>query len=279
MTALPIYQETRYSVHSSRIGSQLSLGLGRKRPSGVPAVVAQRFHKDNPWIQASWKSQNPPTPTNESHPLNQVPPTPPSPSLKNLGMVRVYSSQAGASQKSKNGSQDTTKSSPGVTIQETVEDTPPTGTIVSFPPELTNAPAQDRWSWTNSQAPPTPKIGASSRRSSLSSLPKYKRVKSWVRGQADRQGIRINEEPPPSSRRTSVPAFKNKASKPNLAPNKPERKLTKRKKSDGGSSFNALRPYPDISTINTPAPAKLAHNNRPRTAAYAEADTHTISYS
>jgi hypothetical protein len=230
LTALPIYHETRYSVRSSRFGSTLSLGRAKRRPSGVPAVVAQRFHKENPWIQTAWKSANPPTPTNESHPLDPVVPPPPSPSLKQLGMVRVYSSQSALNHKSKNISQDTTKSDPDVTIAETVGESSPGDSIFGFPPESRKAPTQDRWSWTNSQAPPTPKLDAlsRSRTSSLSSLPKYKRVKSWVRGQADRHGIRIDEEPLPSPRRGSVPILKNKASKPNLAPKAPIRKLSKR---------------------------------------------------
>ena len=280
LTALPIYQETRYSVRSSRFGSTLSFGRVKRRPSGVPSAVAQRFHKENPWIQTAWKSENPPTPTKESHPLDPVMPSPPSPSLKQLGMVRVYSSQSGLNHKTKNDSQDTTKSGPAVTIAKTAGQSSPTGSIFDFPAESVKAQAQHRWSWTNSQAPPTPKLTASSRsrRSSLSSLPKYKRVKSWVRGQANRQGIRIDEEPLPSPRRGSVPVLKNKASKPNLAPKAPTRKLSKRKKSDGGSSFNALRPYPDISGITAPASAKLA-DHRPRTTSHNEADELTISYS
>lgn len=262
LTALPIYREERYSVHSSRLGSTLTLNKNRKRPSGVPAAVAERFHKDNPWVQTVWKSQNPPTPTNECHPLTQVASGPPSPSLKQLGMVRVCSSHAEKGETSKNSSQDTTKSG-GVTIQETMEEASPTGTMFGYPPETPRSPNEDRWSWTNSQAPPTPRMAARSHRSSLSSLPKYRRVRSWVRGQAHRHGVRITEEPLPSSRRVSAPVLKNKASKPNLAPKAPTRKLSKKRRPQ--SSTHALRPSIDGTGTSPPLPAKLP-DSRPQTA-------------
>lgn len=56
----------------------------------------------------------------------------------------------------------------------------------------------NRWSWTNSQAPSTPRVRPTSRRysyASKSSAPRFRSVVSWARGQGER--IRIDEEAPP----------------------------------------------------------------------------------
>ena len=56
----------------------------------------------------------------------------------------------------------------------------------------------NRWSWTNSQAPSTPRVRPASRRysyASKSSAPRMRSVVSWARGQGER--IRIDEEAPP----------------------------------------------------------------------------------
>lgn len=228
-----------------------------------------------------WKTANPPTPTGENHPLTQVASAPPSPRLKQPEMVRVYSSQTAAkSRMSQNASGDTTKTAKSglaVTVEEASPLQP--GFLLPETPKSPTDEQDHRWSWTNSQAPPTPRLTAPSRRSSLSSLPKFKRVTSWVRGQANRQGIRLVEEPQPSQRRTSIPALKNKASKPNLAPNKPQRKLSKKKRPDTTHSA-ILRPSLD-NNAGLPFPP-LAHipGGRPSTAPQREdRDSLVISYS
>ena len=264
MTALPIYRENRYSIRSSRLGSALSLGRFRR----------DRSHNDHPWAHDAWKTQNPPTPTNDSHPLAQVVNAPPSPPLKQLGTTRTHSSQTMENRLTKNKSEDTTKSGPAIAEEQAS----PTESVFGLPPEPPETQHKDRWSWTNADAPPTPRIAAPSiGKSSLSSLPKFRNVASWVRVQAARQSRRTEDAPPlPSSQGSSMPILKNKASKPNLFPGPPARKLSKNRKPD--SSPNALRPTLDNTGVAAPAPATL--NSTPPLASHElEDDNLFISYS
>lgn len=82
-------------------------------------------------------------------------------------------------------------------------------------PETPTTP-YDRWSWTNSQAPTTPRITASNKRFSRASIVSLPRsVSSWLRTQrALRTEDPINLPP---KRKASL-ALKNQASKPLLAP-------------------------------------------------------------
>ena len=224
LTALPIYRESRFSVRSSKIGSTLSLSKTARRPSGVPPLVADRFHKQNPWVQNMWKTSNPPTPTRKAHPLSQavVPPDPEE--LERPEMARVYSSNSGKSAFTDHSMEDLQKPGPAISVRPAtaVEDSPLAETVSPAP----KARDEDRWSWTNSQAPPTPRMYAASHRSSLSSLPKFRTIKSWVRSQTERQSTSINAQGPPT-RAAPMPMLMNKASKPNLAP-RPTRKLSKK---------------------------------------------------
>ena len=225
-----------------------------KRPSGVPASVAERFHKEQPWMRSEWKTANPPTPTMDSHPLAQVMASS-SPELKPPEMARVYTRQSERSRMNQNSSGDTTKSGLAISIGEAS----PNEREFGPPPETPQSPkdVQDRWSWTNSQAPPTPRFHAApSLHSSLSSLPRFKRVTSWVRGQAERQTHRIDEERPPPSRTISVPMLKNKASKPTLAP-KPTRKLSKKKRPESSRS-QSFQPSSETAGPVPPTSARLA---------------------
>ena len=241
----------------------------------MPVTVAERFHRDNPWVQTAWKTAHPPTPINETHPLRQVIPASPSSTSKRPEMVRVYSSQTVKTRMTQNTSGDSTKSA--VAVEETVEDASPTQVVFAPPPPIPKDPSADRFSWTNPQAPPTPRSTTRSITSSLSSLPKFKRVTSWVRGQADRQAMRIAEVPLPASPRTSVPTLKNKASKPNLAPTRPARKLSKKKLPEGNFS-SASRPSLDDPRLAVPAPARLT-SQRPQTAPEQVEDDGFVSYS
>jgi hypothetical protein len=194
-------------------------------------------------------------------------------------MVRVYSSQTGKTRMTQNTSGDTTKSALGVAVEETIGDASPTQVVFRPPPPIPkdSKDGTDRFSWTNLQAPPTPRSTARSITSSLSSLPKFKRVTSWVRGQADRQGMRIAEVPLPANPRTSVPTLKNKASKPNLAPKQPTRKLSKKKMPESTFS-SASRPSLDDPRLAVPAPARLT-SQRPQTATQQVENDGFVSYS
>ena len=232
----------------------------------MPSPIAEHFHKQNPWIQNMWKTGNPPTPSREKHPLSEVTSAPQSSQLKQPDTARVESSHSAKSRMTKQSSGDTTKSGLAISIREA---SPIDGEAGSpLDPPMPEYELQDRWSWTNSQAPPTPRMGyapsiVSSRRSSL---PRFHNITSWVRSQADRESNRIDEEQVRPSRTKALPSLKNKAWKPNLAP-KPTRKLSKTKHQSKSSLSSAFKRQADsdIPTFKLPEPARL-DDSRPRTA-------------
>lgn len=254
MTALPIYHETRYSVRSSKHGSTLSLGKHVRRPSAVPSAVAQRFYAQNPWVHDVWKPGDPPTPTIPKHPLSQVTAAE-APLPKLPEMVRVYSSHGMREEAPPLPSTSSGKPDPAVSVSPAEED--------KEDGSLESAGGKDqaeRWSWTNSQAPPTPRMYAPNRaslHSSLSSAPRFRKVKSWVRHQSVRHAGRIDEERASHGRTTStIPILKNKASKPNLAP-RPTRKLSKRILHQGDSSSLIIQSTTDPAGPAKPGSAKV----------------------
>ncbi|KAK3701195.1 hypothetical protein LTR37_015574 [Vermiconidia calcicola] len=252
LTALPIYHESRFSIRSSRIGSTFSLNKAMKRPSGVPANVAVQFHNQHPWVQSTWKTPNLPTPTGEQHPLAQCM-TRSSSELKPPEMARVYSSHGLKDGMKGQSTEHITKSGVAVEVRPASPAEGRATTALNSANPLQNQ--QERWSWTNSQAPPTPRMYAPSWRSSLSSQARFIRVKSWVRNQAERQNTRIDEESArPPSRRTPLPAFKNKASKPTLAP----RPTTTRKQSKSSARKESLSLSIQIPDAGSPARPKSA---------------------
>ena len=214
LTALPIYHETRYSVRSSKHGSSASLGKHVRRPSEVPPAVAQRFYAQNPWIHdIRGPNVDPPTPIQAQHPLSQVT-TAEVPRPKAPEMVRVYTSHGMREETARQKSE--AKPGPSISVRPVSKQTEDNEDVESE--DAFKEDPRDRWSWTNSQAPPTPRY-ASSMHSSPSSLPRFRNVKSWVRQQSLRPTARLDDE------RGAI-LLKNKASKPNLAP-KPTRKLSK----------------------------------------------------
>lgn len=215
LTALPIYRESRYSVRSSKIGSTPSLPKNGRYPSGIPSSAAQRFYKQNPWLQDVKRGDEPPTPVMTEHQRAQYA------ELPALAMTRANDVQS--SKEALNESKgDDDKVQPSISIRPSSSANADDISQSGSPKELT----PDRWSWTNSQAPPTPRLYAPSLSSRRSSVPRFRKVKSWVRHQADRQTLRIEEERGPTTSNARL-AFKNQASKPNLAP-KITRKLSKK---------------------------------------------------
>ena len=135
---------------------------------------------------------------------------------------------------------DTTKSGLAISIREA---SPDEGEA-DLPPDTPaiDGDPQGRWSWTNSQACPTPRMYASSMRSSQSRLPRFRTVSSWVRTQSNRQEDQSHaRQPPPASPTKLMPILKNKASMPNLAPRPITRKLSKMHRRQS-SSMSALTP-------------------------------------
>ena len=251
LTALPIYREKRYSVRSSRLGSTLSFGRSTNRPSGIPQDVYRRFHKQNPWVQSTWQTEGSPRSPRDPRTTTQVTAMPSSP-LTQPEMTHVRSSHHQKSGLTQFPSNEASKSGLTISIREAPHprnEGEPTRDLPETPQD------QDRWSWTNSQAPPTPKKYAPSLHSSLSSLPRHKRVKSWVRGQAERnsarQADRIEEERVLPSRTSAVPPLKSKAPKPTVA-QKPVRKLSKRSRSHSDFSLpiqqnsSTMEPMPPV---------------------------------
>ena len=192
------------------------------------SAASDVYKRQNPYIKSLWKTANPPpppkTPTKQGQSfLVDASPPPPPPKMPEMARVheRPISSRG---HKTQQWSADTTKS--GLSIS--IEDTSPLVVEPTTPPHSHLAPSyhnpQDRWSWTNSQAPTTPRMYAPSLRSSISSLPRFRNIKSWVRSQSDR----IDEERPITSQTAAKPMLKNKASMPTLAPPPIKKKLPKK---------------------------------------------------
>ncbi|KAK3067168.1 hypothetical protein LTR53_016119 [Teratosphaeriaceae sp. CCFEE 6253] len=237
LTALPIHREWRISVHSSR--QDCLSPKAAKRPAPVPPAIAQRFHSQNPYVKDLWRTAHPPSvpasplPGARSHPSVDVV------TVKEPEMAHIDPSRLSANSHMSQTSGDWKPGLLSVTERSlsVVEACPPT------PPDSPHSQQQlqDRWSWTNSQAPATPRMYAQSLRSSISSMPRFRNIRSWVRGQASR----IDEERPALALALEArrPILKNKASLPKLAPPPIQRKLSKSRPSEPRRQ-SARRPAP-----------------------------------
>ncbi|GAB1741244.1 hypothetical protein NU219Hw_g6485t1 [Hortaea werneckii] len=238
---LNIHREERFSMHSSKHASLASRSMGPKR-AAYSAEATQRFHALNPYVKNQWQTaypvpSEPITPIREGHSFlidaSPEPSTRRGSEPKNSHNVRVE-----IKRKSDTESRTAPSSKAGLTVS--VNETPsPSSTREADQMSLktpktvdTQASYDDRWSWTNSQAPPTPRIYAPNNRSSLSSsISKLRGIRSWVRGTATTHANnnadgrrRIDEEQgggggrPSSSGSHSRPILKNQAAVPVLAP-------------------------------------------------------------
>ncbi|KAK4894415.1 hypothetical protein LTR27_007299 [Elasticomyces elasticus] len=219
LTALPIYRETRYSVRSSQHASMASVPRSPRGTALIPSKIAQKFHSQNPYVKDSWKPAHPPSPLRAAHPSQNTT------AIQNPAKAHLAPDAAHwQSSMAQRPRAEHTKS----WLRLSVEEEGPLSDDDASPPTPRKASAsielpQDRWSWTNSQAPATPRY-RSSMRSSISSLPRFRNIKSWARG----QGERIDEERPPVPPVQDVKRsnLKNKAAMPRLAP-PPKRKPSK----------------------------------------------------
>ncbi|KAK3680009.1 hypothetical protein LTR78_000386 [Recurvomyces mirabilis] len=217
LTALPIYREYRYSVRSSKHPSLINLShppTNRKSlPSSKAARKLARQSASNP---SAWKSAHPPTapqtPLREVHGRSFLfDASPPQSVVSKPERARVIEPQQAPPKSS------TRNSGPIVSIRRSTKTddleaghaTPPESPRSQHSTQL----LKERWSWTNSQAPTTPRLAALSMRSSVGSLPGFRSIRSWVRG----QNSRMAEKRPPMPK-PRMPALKNKASIPKLAP-------------------------------------------------------------
>ncbi|KAK5113726.1 hypothetical protein LTR85_010743 [Meristemomyces frigidus] len=219
LTALPIYREERYSVrssmHPSLLGTPRSLSHA-DRSAPVPPQVAYNFHAQNPYVKSVWKTTDAPsepkTPTRAGRSF-LVDASPPPQHLSEPDRARrAMNRQSARSHISEQSSGETIKPGAAISIREEAPES-----VDATPPDTPNSQQdlKDRWSWTNSQAPTTPRMYAPSLRSSISSLPRFRSIKSWVRGQSDRI---VEEERPITSQATKKAVLRNKASLPTLAP-------------------------------------------------------------
>jgi len=190
---LPIYHTVDYSIRSSRRDTASTLP-----PQTRLAANAKEGRSKHKRIQSGWRDPDAP-PTTPTKPLPR-PPTflldasprskPPQTPEKAHVSVRPMSQ---VSRKS------STRKQPSTVARASMATSKAPYTCQSpllSPPALEDG--IDRWSWTNSQAPSTPRLNPESRRGSLASkysVPRFRSVVSWALGQGER--IRIDEEAPP----------------------------------------------------------------------------------
>ncbi|EMC98051.1 hypothetical protein BAUCODRAFT_120958 [Baudoinia panamericana UAMH 10762] len=194
LTALPIHREIRYSVDSSRHPSHVHLA---RPPHEAPLLP--------PLKHLTLTTSDPTTCDNTRHAVTKSTTASETHLRKPERVLTGF--DRGRSKVQTSSSKDTTKSDFRVGIRESNVD------LANGERDIVSP---DRWSWTNSQAPPTPRVYAPSLHSSISSLSRFLGVRSWVRSRP----WRIDEECPPLPKPTIAkwPSLKNKASFPVLAP-------------------------------------------------------------
>ncbi|KAI7471837.1 hypothetical protein KC351_g11956 [Hortaea werneckii] len=278
---LNIYREERFSLHSSKHASLASRSKGPKR-AAYPAESTQRFHDLNPYVKNHWQTKypvtsEPITPIREGHSfLIDASPEPStrrgSEPAKDAQNVRVQiqrkSDNDAGSHTAAAAAAPASKAGLTVSVNETFPSSTPDidqlslktpRTMDTHASSFDNDP-DDRWSWTNSQAPPTPRIVAPNNyRSSLSSstISRLRGIRSWVRGtttttqQGHHADARIDEEQgvgggggggrPGSSGSHHRPILKNQAAVPVLAPAPVATKFSGSKNAGGARSTERLK--------------------------------------
>jgi hypothetical protein len=228
----PIYHDLQYSIRSSRHESTTSwpprVRMNTSNPTGRPK------HKR---IESGWKDLDVPVTPTKDRDHRSTFFFDASPTVKPRVPEKAHVSVRPLSQLSHSSS---TVKIPSVA--ETYISTDRASRTLSplgSPPLIDDS--DTRWSWTNSQAPSTPRLRPESRRLSFTSkysAPRFRSVVSWARGQGEH--IRIDEEAPPllptsnpaSRAPTLMPVPVNKrafkdASPPNLSGKKSTKSTTK----------------------------------------------------
>nr|OQO11437.1 hypothetical protein B0A51_18310 [Rachicladosporium sp. CCFEE 5018] len=245
---LPIMRESRYSVRSSRHTLTMPLPNDPRRKGSIPPDVLSRFHTQHAYIQDTWKTSArlgaydaPPQPQ---------PPPPPPPCKENTSRTNrqtflLPASPAPSKRKLAKETElplhspDSTSNLIHSNSTRAMESTPEVSVKAAHPEPLTSLPITppaaavlDRFSWTITQAPSTPRASVApssfSPRSGRSSIPRFRTVVSWVRGQNERgrggveAGPRLGtadlKEGGEVPGRPSMNELKNHAVKPILAP-------------------------------------------------------------
>ncbi|KAK6439246.1 hypothetical protein LTR95_004544 [Oleoguttula sp. CCFEE 5521] len=243
---LPIMRESRYSVRSSRHTLTMPLPDDPLRKGSIPPDVLTRFHTQHAYIQDTWKTSArlgaydtpqlpppPPPPCKEVAPRTNrqtfLLPASPAPSKRKLAKATdlPLHSPDSASHLIRNDSTRVPISAPEVSVEAASPEP-----LTSLPMTPPAAAVLDRFSWTNTQAPSTPRASVApssfSPRSGRSSIPRFRSVVSWVRGQNERGRGGVEAGPRYGAGdlvlrgevpgRPSMNELKNQAVKPVLAP-------------------------------------------------------------
>ncbi|KAK5119013.1 hypothetical protein LTR62_000224 [Meristemomyces frigidus] len=215
LTALPIHCEWRYSVHSSRHPSAVGTSVIPGKKKNTLGTASRTSVRPSPLSLNAWKNANPPTapatPIREAHTKSFL--FDASPTVVQVDGSFISNAMEGQQNKALEMS---SKSVPMVCVKQTaVNDLEGGDSDAPGSPRSQHSKKRlnERWSWTNSQAPPTPRLAAPSVRSSIGSLPRFKRIRSWARTQQ----ARVEEERLPNLK-PRMPKLKNKASVPKLGP-------------------------------------------------------------
>ena len=245
MAGLPIYRETRFSVRSSNHAQPMST----THLPPVPPQVAERFHKENPYISSRWKSSHPPVPPKSlattKTKVRQTWLADATPPLRSLELP--VNPQTTMTNTHRTVGQ--IKSAPLITAREAFprDGEPGRGPNASQSPE-------DRWSWTNLEAPATPRLRPPER-SSATSLARFMHIKTWNRTQPES----LQEDERPITALPAIrPTLKNQASVPRLAPILP-RKLSKQRAASArvGGFGSAIRHQLGNKTPGPASPASV----------------------
>ncbi|KAF2168223.1 hypothetical protein M409DRAFT_21664 [Zasmidium cellare ATCC 36951] len=256
LTALPIYRQDRISIRSSRHPSRLDLAQQSKRVPRMPSSLRKEWRVEEPVDRPSSRPKTPKTPTKQEGRSFLKDATPPSkqvlhePEQAHVPLNRV-----------------STLSLP--LMRHSVQPQPPTqnDTIEEHdqrqlesmsPPHSPDSQLDlhQRWSWTNSQAPSTPRIKPPTR-TSLTSL-RLGSVASWVKSQRNDEDEKQRQA---HKRGLSRPLLKNQAIRPVLAPAPPSKKLSKKGKHGRvGSLSSIFKPNPN-SLVPQPLSPRVEEGN------------------
>lgn len=251
-TALPIYRQERISIRSSRHESRLDLAQQSKKPPRMPSSLRKEWRVEEPADRPSSRPKTPKMPTKQGERSFLKDATPPSkqvleePERAHTALDRVNTLNLPIMRHSiqpRPPSQD-----------DTIQEHDQRQLEVMSPPRSPESQLDlnQRWSWTNSQAPSTPRIKPPTR-TSLTSL-RLGSVAAWVKLQRydeDEQQRQAHK------RGLSRPLLKNQAIRPVLAPAPPSKKLSKKSKHGRvGSLSSIFKPNPN-SLIPQPLSPRL----------------------
>lgn len=192
---------------------------------------------------ASWKSSHPvgsPEALRELH--EAAPPLQHATTLPEQAHMSPHSRMSGTTVFPSAALKDSTADNPGLGLfvrrstdlsGASDDEWPMKGGVSPVSPEETRNP--DRWSWSNSNAPPTPRIVASNARNSLQSN-QSRSLAAWLR-----QGHKEEATAEPEPGVGNKPQLKNHAVSPILAPEMPNYKTSQKNGAHGNrtSIFNS----------------------------------------